>query len=104
MAALIKRRRIETLAFKYQSIAANQSSIFCLVYQLHSHLLTASQTCKFAQVKPQSIYRWLIYGKVDSMKTAGDGHHICLNSLFRPGPAPCSQGELPAYPLFLHSD
>jgi hypothetical protein len=84
MVALIKRRRIELVAFERERITVAAAQMLCPVCQLHSEFLTPRQACRLAQVKPQSIYRWLALGKAHGVRTAGGRHRICRNSLFRP--------------------
>ena len=83
MVAMIKRRRIEIVAFERQRITVLPAQMLCPVCQLQGEFLTARQACALAQVKPQSIYRWLATGKVHGVRTAGGGHRLCRQSLFR---------------------
>jgi hypothetical protein len=90
MAVLIKRRRIEIVAFERQRITVTSTPMLCSVCQLPGEFLTPMQACRLTQVRPQSIYRWLASGKVHGLRTAGGGHRICRNSLFRPFQIPHS--------------
>jgi hypothetical protein len=102
MVALIKRRRIEIVAFERERITVSAAQMLCPACQLHSEFLTPRQACTLAQVKPQSIYRWLASGKAHGVRTAGGGHRICRNSLFRSFQLLPSQGvpyELPQLSL-----
>jgi hypothetical protein len=84
MVAVIKRRRIEITAFERQRLTAALPQILCPVCQSLSEFLTPGQAGAVAQVKAQSIYRWLAQGKAHGIRTTGGGHRICRNSLFRP--------------------
>ena len=84
MVAMIKRRRIEIVAFERERITASPAQRLCPVCQQHSEFLTPEQACALAQVKAQTIYRWLASGKAHGVRTAGGRHRICKNSLFRP--------------------
>jgi hypothetical protein len=92
MVALIKRRRIEIVAFERERFTIAAAQMLCPVCQLHSEFLTPRQACTLAQVKPQSIYRWLAAGKAHGVRTAGGRHRICRNSLFRLSQILPSQG------------
>jgi hypothetical protein len=98
MVALIKRRQVEIVAFERQRITVAAATIHCPVCQLHSEFLTPGQACRLAQVKSQSIYRWLASGKAHGVRTSGGGHRICRNSLFRPFQNLPSQGVLDEHP------
>jgi hypothetical protein len=98
MVAMIKRRRVEIVAFERERITVAASQMHCLVCQLHSEFLTPGQACRLAQVKSQSIYRWLASGKAHGVRTAGGGHRICRNSLFRPLQNLPSQGVRYGHP------
>ncbi len=104
MVALIKRRRIEIVAFEREHITIRPVQMLCPVCQLYSEFLTPRQACALAQVKPQSIYRWLASGKAHGLKTAGGQHRICRNSLFRPFQISHSQGVSHEYPQLSLSD
>ncbi len=82
MVAMIKRRRIEIAAFERERITVLSAQMLCPVCQLRGEFLTPGQACALAQVKAQTIYRWLASGKAHGVRTAGGRHRICKNSLF----------------------
>lgn len=82
MVAMIKRRRVEIVAFERERIIAGPAQMPCPVCQSHSEFLTARQASRLAQVRAQSIYRWLATGKAHGVKTAGGQYRICRQSLF----------------------
>jgi hypothetical protein len=104
MVTLIKRRRIEIVAFEHERITVSPTQMLCPVCQLPGEFLTQGQACRLAQVKPQSIYRWLASGKVHGLRTAGGRHRICRNSLFRPFQVLHSQGGQYEQPQLSRSD
>ncbi|MBI3653509.1 MAG: hypothetical protein HY231_20965 [Acidobacteria bacterium] len=83
MVALIKRR-LEIVAFERERITASPAQMPCPVCQQRGEFLTPEQAGALAQVKAQTIYRWLAQGKSHGVRTAGGGHRVCRNSLFRP--------------------
>lgn len=83
MVATIKRRRIEIVAFERERIIAAPMQMACPVCHAPSEFLPARLASRLAQVKPQSLYRWLAQGKAHGLRTAGGQHRICRNSLFR---------------------
>src|SRR5688572_22101608 len=92
MVALIKRRRLEIVAFERERIIRKPAQMLCPVCQSSSEFLTARQAGALAQVTPKSIYRWLASGKAHGLRTAGGGHRLCRNSLFPPFQVLHSQG------------
>ena len=84
MVAMIKRRRIEIVAFERERIFSAPMQMPCSVCHAPSEFLPTRQACRLAQVKPQSLYRWLTQGKAHGVRTAGGEYRICRNSLFRP--------------------
>src|SRR5690242_4354511 len=84
MAALIKRRRIEILAFERERVVARPALMVCPVCHQQSEFLTPRQAAALAQVKPPSIRRWLRQGKAHGLRTAGGGYRVCRHSLFLP--------------------
>jgi excisionase family DNA binding protein len=92
MVAFIKRRRVELVAFERERITVSPTQMLCPVCQSSSEFLTTGQACRLAQVRTQTIYRWLASGKAHGIKTVGGGHRLCRNSLFRPFQIPGSQG------------
>lgn len=79
------RRKIELTAVERERIviAAATARVFCPVCQTASELLTTAQAAAFAQVKTQSVRRWLTRGQAHGVKTCGGRHRVCKNSLFR---------------------
>ena len=84
MVAMIKRRRIEILAFERERVVARPVLMVCPVCHLSGELLTPRQAGALAQVMPTSIRRWLRQGKAHGVRTAGGGYRVCRHSLFRP--------------------
>ena len=80
----LKKRRIEIIAFERERIIRQSTSTRCPVCYLNSEMLTVQQAAVVAQVKAESIYRWLAEGKAHGVKTAGGHRRICSVSLFRP--------------------
>jgi hypothetical protein len=79
------RRRIEIIAIERErTAAARPDHVPCPVCHLESRMLTPSQAAVLAQVKTESIHRWLAGKRVHGVKTP-DGHHlICSSSVFTP--------------------
>lgn len=98
MVALIKRRRIEIVAFERERITVAAAQMRCPVCQLTCELLTTRQAAFLVQVKPQTLRRWLSQGIVHGLRTATGRHRICRHSLFRPFQVPHSQGVLYEHP------
>lgn len=92
MAAVIKRRRIEVLAFETERAVAQPTLMVCPVCHRHGEFLTPRQAGAIAQVKPQSIRRWLHQGKAHGIQTAGGGYRVCSHSLFGPFQLPPLEG------------
>ena len=84
MVAMIKRRRVEIIAFERERIIAAPMQMLCPICHAPSEFLPTRQASRLAQVKPQSLYRWLQQGKAHGVRTAGGEYRICRNSLFRP--------------------
>lgn len=84
MVATTKRRRIEIIAFERERIIAAPMQMPCTACHAPSEFLPTRLACRLAQVKPQSLYRWLQHGKAHGVRTAGGEYRICRNSLFRP--------------------
>ncbi len=84
MVAIIKRRRIEIVGFERERMIAAPVQMACPICHAASEFLPTRQACRLAQVKPQSLYRWLRQGKAHGIRTAGGGYRICQNSLFHP--------------------
>jgi hypothetical protein len=74
---------MEIAAFRKERKLTRPVPMICPFCMLDSELLTARQSGALAQVRPQSIYRWLAAGKVHGVRTAGGRHRICRNSLFK---------------------
>jgi hypothetical protein len=82
MAIVTKRRRVEIIAFERKRVVLQPVPMLCPVCCLSSEMLTVQQAGALAQVKPESIRRWLAHGKAHGVKTPGGQHRICKNSLF----------------------
>ncbi|MFL6213879.1 MAG: hypothetical protein ACJ74J_08280 [Blastocatellia bacterium] len=78
----MKRRRVEIIAFERERIVSRPLTMLCPVCNLNSELLTTRQAGAIAQVKSQSIYRWLALGKAHGVRTSGGQYRVCRNSLF----------------------
>jgi hypothetical protein len=98
MVALIKRRRIEIVAFERERVSLAPAPMLCPICQQSSEFLTLRQACTLAQVKAQSIYRWLAQGKAHGLKTAGGRHRVCRHSLFRPTASGIAIGQSSSHP------
>lgn len=78
----VKRKKIEIIAFERQRIVSGPLPTICPVCRVASEMLTTRQAGVIAQVKSQSIYRWLAQGKAHGVRTSGGQYRICRNSLF----------------------
>ena len=76
------KRRIEIIAIEQTRIIGGNGQSFCPICQQFADLLTTTQAAAIAQVKTESIRRWLVSGKAHGTKTVGGQHRICRNSLF----------------------
>ena len=76
------KRRVEIIAFERERVVRRPLSTPCPVCLLSSELLTARQAGALAQVRPESIYRWLAQGKAHGVRTPGGQYRICRHSLF----------------------
>lgn len=79
---MMTRRRVEIIAFERERIVSRPVATLCPVCHLDSELLTTRQAGAIAQVKSQSIYRWLALGKAHGVKTSGGQYRVCKSSLF----------------------
>jgi hypothetical protein len=78
----VKRKRIEIIAFERQRIVRVAMPMLCPVCRATSEMLTTRQASAFAQVKAQSIRRWLSRGLAHGVRTPGGQHRVCKESLF----------------------
>jgi hypothetical protein len=79
---MLSKRKIEIVALERERIVRRPVMVTCPVCNLNSELLTTRQAGALAQVRPQSIYRWLSQGRVHSVRTPGGQHRVCRRSLF----------------------
>lgn len=86
-------RKITVIAFERERIVMRALLMRCPVCQHDTELLTVRQAGRLAQVRVASIYRWIASGKAHGVKTAGGGHRVCRNSLFRPAHPVMLNGE-----------
>jgi hypothetical protein len=82
MAIVTKKRRVEIIAFERKRVVLQPVPMFCPVCHLSSEMLTVPQAGALAQVKAESVRRWLAQGKAHGVKTPGGHYRICKNSLF----------------------
>ena len=54
----------------------------CPVCELQSEMLTLAQAGELAQVRADSIHRWLTEGMAHGVKTPDGQDRVCKNSLF----------------------
>jgi hypothetical protein len=76
------KRRVEIIAFERQRMVIRPALMNCPVCRINTELLTTRQAGALAQVKAQSIRRWIASGKAHGVKTPGGHHRICSSSLF----------------------
>ena len=76
------RKRIEITTVERERIVFVSKGVFCPVCQTTGELLTTAQAAALAQVKAQSIRRWLAQNLAHGVKTCGGRHRVCKNSLF----------------------
>jgi hypothetical protein len=78
----VKKKRIEIIAFERQRIVRRAIPMLCPVCRVSSEMLTTRQAGALAQVKAQSIRRWLSRGLAHGVRTPGGQHRVCKESLF----------------------
>jgi hypothetical protein len=76
------KRRVEVIAFERERIVRRPLATSCPVCHINSEMLTTRQAGAIAQVRPESIYRWLAQGKTHGVRTPGGQYRICRHSLF----------------------
>lgn len=79
---MFNKRKIKVVAIERERIVRHFISVTCPVCNLESEMLTTRQAGVLAQVKQQSIYRWLASGKAHGVMTPGGRYRICRKSLF----------------------
>lgn len=81
---MVKKRRIEIIAFERERIVRRPVLTVCPVCLLDSEMLKTQDAASLIQVRPKSLYRWLAEGKVHGLRTPGGSYRFCRNSLFTP--------------------
>jgi len=76
------KRRVEIVAFERRRIIGQPVASACPVCLSDTVMLTTQQASALAQVRAQSVRRWLAEGRAHGVKTPGGQHRICRNSLF----------------------
>lgn len=76
------KRRVEIIAFERQRVIRQPLAVACPVCLSDTVMLTTRQAGALAQVRAQSVRRWLAQGRAHGVKTAGGQYRICRNSLF----------------------
>lgn len=76
------KRRIEIVSFERERIVVQPAALSCVICQTAGEWLTARQAGALAQVRTQTIYRWLATHRAHGLRTAGGQHRVCRQSLF----------------------
>jgi hypothetical protein len=79
---MITKQRTEIVALERERVVVRLVATLCPVCNFRTEMLTTRQAGALAQVRPQSIYRWLTQGKAHGVRTGGGQHRVCRNSLF----------------------
>jgi hypothetical protein len=79
---MIKRRRIEIIAFERERIVMQPVPMLCPVCRAGTEMLTTRQAAALVQIKAQSVRRWLARGWAHGARIGGRQHRVCRASLF----------------------